>query len=82
MREFQLVEESGHEAVQKYIDKCTGVAEKMYQEMDDDDDDDDDDGESSGDDTDAQDNGEEDEEDDAGDFGDALFDDVGVRAEI
>ena len=82
MREFQLVEESGHEAVQKYIDKCTGVAEKMYQEMDDDDDDDDDDGESSGDDTDARDNGEEDEEDDAGDFGDALFDDVGVRAEI
>ena len=79
MHEFQLVEESGHEAVQKYIDKCTGVAEKMYQEMDDDDDDD---GESSGDDTDARDDGEEDEEDDAGDFGDALFDDVGDRAEI
>ena len=78
MREFQLVEESGHEAVQKYIDKCTGVTEKMYQEMDDDDDD----GESSGDDMDARDDGEEDEEDDAGDFGDALFDDVGDRAEI
>ena len=68
MHEFQLVEESGHEAVQKYIDKCTGVAEKMYQEMDDDDDDGESSGKSSGDDTDARDNGEEDEENDAGCF--------------
>ena len=37
MHEFQLVEESRHEAVQKYIDKCSRVAEKMYQDMDDDD---------------------------------------------
>ena len=82
MHEFQLVEESGHEAVQKYIDKCTGVAKKMYQEMDDDDDDGKSSGESSGDDTDTWDNGEDDEEDDAGDFGDALFDNVGDHAEI
>ena len=51
-------------------------------EMDDDDDDGESNGESSGDDTDARDNGEEDEEEDAGDFGDALFDDVGDHVEI
>ena len=78
LAEFANVERDEESSVNKWIDKCAGIAEKMYQEIDKDDDE----AESSDEETDALDDGEDDDDNsgDGDDTGEAFLEDVGHRA--